>query len=301
MQVQLDHLMTYTNARSIDELLEGYRRAGFGPNPHTPRHEPGLRNGIVPLGPEYLELCWVEDPEAFKRGDPQGDELTEDPRVCGVGFVCEDVQALHDRWTARGLSLPAPWSKGEAGSAAGPAWTFQEIPGALLPGASCFALSYHRPRPPEIRPGPNTIYALEGVSLVSHVPVRRTLAWRDLLAPESEPEPVGDAYRVQVGPHFFQWMSPAEFERRFQRPWRPAKHPVGELGVVHVLAHELAAARRCFEAGGRQILQRLDDEGREELLGLPDARDGLFFCIREAQAPGAHERSSTAASRSSQQ
>src|SRR5947207_430739 len=111
MRVQLDHLMTYTNASSIEEVLEDYRRAGFSPRPITQRHDPGLRNGIIPIGMQYLELCWVEDPEAFARGDPGGHELTEDPRVCGIGLVCEDTAALHKDWTARGHSLPAPWSR----------------------------------------------------------------------------------------------------------------------------------------------------------------------------------------------
>ncbi|MGZ3457728.1 MAG: hypothetical protein ACXU86_04400, partial [Archangium sp.] len=61
MKIQLDHLMTYTNAPSLEEVLEGYRRAGFIPWDSTNRHEPGLRNGFIPIGPEYLEICWVED------------------------------------------------------------------------------------------------------------------------------------------------------------------------------------------------------------------------------------------------
>ena len=120
MKVQLDHLMTYTNAPSLDEVLEGYRRAGFIPMDSTSRHEPGFLNGFVPIGPEYLEICWVEDEEAFRRGDPLGHELLEDPRVCGIAFTCGDLRALRDAWTARGIPMPEPWSASEPGSGEGP-------------------------------------------------------------------------------------------------------------------------------------------------------------------------------------
>lgn len=278
MKVQLDHLMTYTNAPSLDEVLEGYRRAGFSLSDETNRHEPGLLNGFVPIGPEYLEICWVEDKEAFLRWDPQGHELIDDPRICGIAFKCGDLRALRDAWIARGADVPEPWVASERGSNEGPKWTFQEIPGRLLPGAGCFALSYHRPRPP-IRVGPNTIFGLEGVTLVTPAPEKRALRWQAVLEPEGEVEEEdGGGFRLELGPHFARWLSADAFSQQFGRQVRPAVHPLGDTAAVHLLAEDLGEARRWLESAGRRTELR-EDGG---LIVEPDPRDGVLFVIRQA-------------------
>lgn len=278
MKVQLDHLMTYTQAPSLDEVLEGYRRAGFIPRDSTNRHEPGLRNGFVPIGPEYLEICWVEDEDAFQRGDPLGRELREDPRICGIAFTCADLRALRDDWIARGVQVPEPWSAIEPGTNEGPKWTFQEIPAHLLPGAGCFALSYHRPRPP-LRVGPNTIFGIEGVTLVTPAPQKRALRWQAVLAPDSEVEEEDDGgLRLELGPHFARWLSADAFTRRFGRHVRPAAHPLGDTAAVHLLAEDLGEARRWLESAGRQTEPCADSA----IVSGPDPRDGVLFVIRQA-------------------
>lgn len=278
MKVRLDHLMTYTNAPALDEVLEGYRRAGFSMSDWTNRHEPGLRNGFVPLGPEYLEICWVEDEEAFRRGDPQGHELIEDPRVCGIAFTCSDLRALRDSWVTRGVQVPEPWAAIEPGTSEGPKWTFQEIPGHLLPGAGCFALSYHRPRPP-LRVGPNTIFGLEGVTLVTPSPEKRALRWQAVLAPEGElAEEEGGGLRLELGPHFARWLSVDAFAQQFGRDFRPAVHPMGDTAAVHLLAEDIGEARRWMESAGR----RTEPSADGGLLCGPDPRDGVLFVIRQA-------------------
>lgn len=278
MQVRLDHLMTYTNAPTLEEVLEGYRRAGFSMWDGTNRHEPGLRNGFVPVGPEYLEICWVEDEEAFRRGDPQGHELIEDPRICGIAFTCSDLRALRDSWIDRGAQVPEPYVASEPGTNEGPKWTFQELPGRLLPGAGCFALSYHLPRPP-LQVGPNTIFGLEGVTLVSPAPEKRAQRWQAVLAPEGEvTEEDGGGFRVELGPHFARWLSADAFAQRFGRNVRPAVHPLGDTAAVHLLAEDLGEARRWLESAGRRTELRADGG----LIADPDPRDGMLFIIRQA-------------------
>jgi hypothetical protein len=278
MKVQLDHLMTYTNAPSLEEVLEGYRRAGFSVGDSTRRHEPGLRNGFVSIGPEYLEICWVEDEETFRRGDPHGHELIEDPRVCGIGFTCGDLRALREAWSDQGIRLPEPWAASERGSDEGPKWTFQELPVRLLPGAGCFLLSYHRPRPP-FRVGPNTIFGLEGVTLVTPVPERRALRWQAVLAPESEvEEEAGGGFRLDLDPHFVRWLSAEVFVQRFGRHFRPAIHPMGDTAAVHLLAEDIGEALRWLESAGRRTELRADGG----LLCEPAPRDGVLFVIRQA-------------------
>ena len=66
--IRFDHLITFTSATSIDDHLKEYVAQGFVPHAQTVRHEPGLRNGFVSLGPDYLEFWWVEDEGAPSPG-----------------------------------------------------------------------------------------------------------------------------------------------------------------------------------------------------------------------------------------
>jgi hypothetical protein len=69
LPVRFDHFITYIDAPSIEGYLEEYRAAGFIANDDTTRHDPGLRNGFLLIGREYVELCWVEDEDLFSAGD----------------------------------------------------------------------------------------------------------------------------------------------------------------------------------------------------------------------------------------
>jgi len=50
--IRFDHFITYTSAGNIDDYLKEYATQGFLPEDRTVRHDPGLRNGFIPFGPE---------------------------------------------------------------------------------------------------------------------------------------------------------------------------------------------------------------------------------------------------------
>ena len=97
--IQFDHFITFTSAINIDDYLEEYAAQGFVPEEKTVRHDPGLRNGFIFIGPEYGDLTTifitVKIPEPFIgrihcipesirgivmgiHGDPRDDLLLED-------------------------------------------------------------------------------------------------------------------------------------------------------------------------------------------------------------------------------
>jgi hypothetical protein len=179
--------------------------------------------------------------------------------------------------------MPEVFSKSERGAAddAPPRWSFQSIPEALLPGAFCFALTYHAARRPK-DPAPNSTYAIAGVTFVTTSPESRAEVWRDLLTPGTRIERVGGAYEIALGPHRAAWTDPDEYRRQFGRPWEPAQHRFGELAILHILAADLARVRSSLAIAGREAIALSRDSGTPAGLFLPpDARDGFSFVITQ--------------------
>lgn len=96
--VRFDHFITYVSAASVEDHLTAYAAQGFLPSERTVRHDPGLRNGFVFIGPEYLEFCWVEDEALFAAADAEEKLLRSMLRPFGLGIVADDVQAVQDKW-----------------------------------------------------------------------------------------------------------------------------------------------------------------------------------------------------------
>jgi hypothetical protein len=283
--VLFDHFITYSSVVNIDDYLKEYTGQGFLPESGTVRHDPGLRNGFIFLGPEYLEFCWVEDEELFAKADAENKLLRASPRPFGIGMIADDVNVLHTDWTTRGYSVPGVWSKAprDATPDTPPAWSFQEIPDELLPGTSCFACTYHnRPKSEEknIKIHPNTIYAISGVTFVSKEPQARAVRWRELLAPDEQVIKSRLGFDVFIGCHRALWMTPETYQSTYGLDWIPAPHAFGELAVLHLLASNIDTAKRVLEQAGRQVFSR-EMEDHHELLIQPDARDGFVFSIQQ--------------------
>jgi hypothetical protein len=244
-----------------------------------------LRNGFISFGPEYIEFCWVEDEALFAAAGAEEKLLRRTPRPFGLGLVADDVQAVHDGWIARGYSVPEVWSKAprDAPLDAPPAWSFQEIPNELLPGAACFVLTYHNRPKDEVRQikiGPNTIYAISGVTFVTSEPEARATRWRDLLAPGEPVYQSGAGFHVGIGAHQARWITPEVYQSSYGLTWLPFAYPIGELGLLHLLASDLRVAKIMLEQAGRRTFP-VPVRGEEELLIAPDARDGFSFIIRQ--------------------
>jgi hypothetical protein len=282
--VRFDHFLTYVEAPSIDRYLEKYRTMGFLVSDRTLRFDPGLRNGYVLFGSQYIEFLWVEDEALFSEGEPDEAVMRRAHRPFGIGLVSDDIQATHDNWLARGHDLPKVFSKGELGADnAPPRWSFQEIPEALLPGAASFACMYHAPKVPS--PGeiaPNSTYAIAGATFVSSSAEEHASAWRDLLSPGASVDSSDDAYQFTIGPHVARWMEPRQYQRRFGRSFEPAPHRFGELAIVQILATDLRRVHSALVGAGREFIPI--DPRFSDAPGLfvpPDPQDGFSFVVTE--------------------
>ncbi len=281
--LRFDHFISYTSAADIDDCRKSYEAQGFAVSERTVRHEPGLRNGFVLLGPEYLEFAWVEDEALFDRADATEKMLRSTHRPFGIGIVADDVSALHAEWTGRGYTVPPVWSKAPRDAAPGtpPAWSFLEIPAALLPGACCFALTYHARTTRDarqVRVPPNTMYAIVGITFVTSDPEARATAWRDVLAPAEAVVRTDDIAAVAIGAHVAEWMTPDVFRSRLGLPWTPAPDGFGELAALRLVATDLDQARRVLAGAGREV-RSLSIGGADALRVMPDARDGFAFTV----------------------
>jgi hypothetical protein len=283
--IRFDHVFTFTSATNIDDYLSEYTAQGFLTHEQTVRHPPGLRNGFVSLGPDYLEFWWVEDEAQFAVAGAEQQALRAGQRPFGIGMVAQDIQALHDDWTARGYAVPPVISRApsDAPADAPPAWSFQDIPRELLPGCLCFALTYHGRAPDEridVRVGPNTIYALSGVTFVAAEAEARATRWRDLLAPGKPVTSSALGVTIQIGPHQATWMTPDGYEAAYSRPWMETPHPCGEVALLELLATDLTQMRMVFEQAGRCLTPDTVND-QEALLIEPDPRDGVTLLVRQ--------------------
>jgi hypothetical protein len=291
--IKLDHFITFTDAEDVDAYLQEYREGGFLVAEQTVRHSPGLRNGFVRFGPEYLEFVWVEDEALFEQGAdtamfPHLRELRAAHRPFAMGLLSDDVRMLHDEWTGRGNELP-PVTQGRARDAAAdspPAWSFQAVPESLMNGILLFALTYHTRHKDAIRKiqiAPNSTYAVSGVTFASEEPETRASAWRDLLAPGEEVKcEEGGSCEVSVPPHFALWIKPEEYQEQYGISYKASPHPFGELAVIHMLANDLDKAEEMVAEMGRNAT-RLPDKrtGADTVIVPPDERDGFTFAITE--------------------
>ena len=282
-RVRFEHFMTFTSAANIDDYLKEYVAQGFVASPGTARHPYGLRNGSVEFGPDYLELCWVEDATLFATGNSELHALRAALHPHGIGLLTYDAQAQHDAWVARGYAMPNLESRIPRDAPPGtlPAWSIQDIPAEMTPGVLCFAVAYAA-RPinkaqPVVIP-PNAVYAISGVTIVTAEPEKRAAGWRDFLAPCETVQTSEAEFGVWIGPHWAVWMTPEHFESAYGLPWKPPAHRRGELGLLHLLAVDLSVAEMMLQRAGRHTRPMVVN-GEASLLVAPDAHDGFTFLI----------------------
>jgi hypothetical protein len=288
MNPRFDHFLTFANTGNIDDFVEKYRALGFVVSNETRRYKPGLRNRFVSLGCEYLEIVWVENEDEFARGSP-GEfgrmfnnlpELRSAARPFSIGFLSEEVEKLHREWTQRGYDIPPVWSFAPPGKP--PILSFQVIPFELLPGASCFAITYHNSAPSDVKPverAANTVYAVEGVTFVSNAPEDDANRWKALLFPDQEVKNEQMVYSAAVPPHITWWMFPETYQNHFNIAWKPAHHRHGHLAAIHLLAEDLEIAQSML--GQHFIKQIVSQEKGNILVDSPTGEDGVIFLIRE--------------------
>jgi hypothetical protein len=277
----LDHVLSYSGAPAIEDALARYRAAGFAVMAQTVRHAPGLRNGFVGIGPEYLELLWVEDERAFGKSGPWRQAQRRARRPCTLALRTDDLGALQAAWRARGLDVgPATDGAPADRPGASPAWSFLHVPPPLLPGIGVFVLRYHavdaaaRGR---VRAAPNGVYALAGVSVVAGDCEAIATRWRDVLAPERAIDVERGERRFALGPHALAWLTPDAFARRYG-PFAPAVELAGEIALVHLWSRDLDRTEDALHRAGRATRRQAGRDG-PELFVPADPEDGFAFAI----------------------
>lgn len=287
--VWFDHIITFTSAPSIDDYLKEYVAQGFLPADQTVRHDPGLRNGFIWFGPDYIEFCWVEDEKLFAaKATPEDVAFRNEIRPFEIGMIANDVQIIHMEWTSRGYSIPEIWAKvpSDAPPDTPPKWSFQFIPEGLLPGASCFVLTYHSRSiddAKQIKIPPNTIYAVSGITFVTTEAEDRARRWCELLTPNTKAEKSRNGFSAQIGPHQAQWMTPDTYKALYHKEWIPASHSFGDIAFLNLLATDLDLAKHVLERAGRRTVS-ISDGNDDQLLIEPDPRDGFTFLVRQMPA-----------------
>ena len=288
--LKLDHVITSTRVANIDAYLDEYRKAGFLPVDYTVRLDPGLRNGFIAIGPEYVEFAWIEDDDQFNQAaaaNPVLAALAATPRPFRISFVTDDVKAVHDEWTERGYDLPPIQllKPRDAPPDASPLWSLFDIPPSILPGAWFVVEQYHRHREGvvwEISISPNTIYAMVGITLVSNVPREHAAQWQDVFDLAELLQREEGIVEVRLEPHVFTWMTPEKYREKYRLPWKFASHPFGEIAILHLYASSLEKVQEMLHKAGREIAPIGNDRiGGEGILILPDMRDGLTFSVTE--------------------
>lgn len=263
---QIDHIVTFANVSNIDDHVEKYRSRGFIVSEATHRYKPGLRNRFITVGCEYVELAWVEEEAVFAAGGteefarmfPDLPALRLAARPFGVGFKSASVEALHLDWTGRGYDLPPVWSFAPPGLP--PVFSFQTIPSKLLPGVTSFALTYHHgpdDKPRQVQIAPNTIYALEGMTLVCATPQTNATRWRDLLAPTTTVRQDEGVYTITIGAHTVHWMTPEQYRIFYNLNWVEPLHGFGDIGALHLLVSDADKAEAMLGADVRRIRKGL--------------------------------------------
>jgi hypothetical protein len=281
---RIDHILAFANVNNIDEYVSEYRTRGFFVDDATYRYKPGLRNRFISLGCEYIELVWVENEEAFAAGGteefgrmfPNLPSLRKVPHPFSIGFQTPDVESLHDTWTNRGYVLPPVWSFAPPGMP--PILSFQVIPDMLLPGISGFAITYHSTvegQARHIKVAPNSIYALEGLTLVSATPERNAAKWRDLLVPDTAIQDHDGVFTITVSAHKIHWITPEQYRTRYGLVWLQAPHDSGDIAALHLLASDIDKATTMLGKGAGP------SHDPQVLVIPPDPCDGLTFMIRE--------------------
>jgi hypothetical protein len=275
--VRLDHVTTYAEVDALGDVLAAYRRAGFPVSDRVVAHANGVRSGTIWFGSEYLELLVVEDVDAFVKLAPMNDRLVcSGWRPFGIGFKSPDVGALHEAWTARGIELPELSRLHAADGAGALEWRILQVPLKTLRGASCFVIEKGDTAAPPPLAAPNATYALAGITMVSAEAEERVRQWRALLAPD-HPLQVSGVDAVPLGHHRVCWMTPDEFHVRSGHAWQAAGHPLGEIGIVHLLSEDLDRTRACLTRAGRAWTDLVP--AREAILVDPDPTDGLRLAI----------------------
>lgn len=288
-----DHFITYTEG-PIDYLMATLRRAGFVVSPPelTVRHDPGLRNGFVYVGPEYLEYCWVEREDEFEARaaeHPYYRTLRESNRPYGIGLQVSDPEVFRAALLDEGFVMPeVVFAKPQDADEDSPAaWGYGMFPEGATPGAHSFYLSYLADDDSRNRNwfvGENAIFQIVGVVLVTEEPRARARDWARLLRPSGGQGSIPE--RVVHGPHAYVWVTPDEWKAAAATDYPVSEAEFHELTAVVALSFDLDRTARYLESAELPFHRgevELPGFGKHEGVVLyPDPTTGFSMVVYEA-------------------
>lgn len=285
----LEHIYSLINAKSLEDHLRKYRDCGFFVSSQTVRHPPGLRNGFVYIGYEYIEFEWVEDRITFNKGKtPYLAAFRKHPWPFGFGFEEPLIEEFHTKAKASGFKIPEMYSRGPSDSQKGrkSRWTFQDVPAKLVPGVVPFVLRYETRDYRKGRKaycGPNGIFAISALTFVCKNPKRDASRWHSFFGPGSSLNVEKGIARFTLGAHELEWMTAS----RYADIYKHASLVPSDVGLsirrtvalLHVLSENLDETERALVRGGRNVT-RADVSGEKVLIVSPLKNDGFSFLVR---------------------
>ena len=255
------------------------------------RHFPGLRNGFVYIGTEYLEFEWVENRKEYQQGKlPYHDIFIKNPAPFGIGLTTDDIKTLHRNWRRRGFKVAPVYSRGPRGAKEGdpPWWSFQKIPTVLLLGVWSFALTYlfrKNKKGKVVRIGGNSIYAIKGITFVVSNPKNRAKKWKKLLAPRTSIMEEPGICRLIIGPHTFTWMTKDAYKNyygvHYKKPYSGKFAGLREIGLINFLTTDSEKTLRILKKS-RKCVKFYDKLSKQDaVLVFAKKADGFTFTVLE--------------------
>lgn len=289
MKIDLEHIYSIINSSKLESHLDIYRKAGFYVGEKTVRHPPGMRNGFVYMGPEYIEFIWVERQREYeKEKSNYHDEFRKHSGPFGFGFETNKIEKFNRTLTKRGYKVPSLYSRGPTDAKEGdkPWWTFQNFNRRTLPGVLPFALRYEtrdlsKPRKSCI--GKNGIFAISGVTFVAYNPIKDAGRWANVFGVKVLSRKDNNV-SITLGAQSLNWMRPSVFRSIYGNqaclPHKGRFTHLRKMALLHLYAESLEKAEKYFMKAGFKT-QHINKPDMIGLYVYPLKSDGYAFFISE--------------------
>ena len=279
-----DHVYSHLRGNDLDAQLERMKRAGFELAEGKVRHRAGMLNGFVRMTGTYLEFISIVDEAEFEREAKTEDRIfRKAPKPSGIGAVSSNLDEVHRRLSSRFPDLKKPYISGKKDDPESkPVWRFCPFPFSLTPGANVFPLEYlnSKGKPVTLKQGANSIFGVTGFLFCSDHVDARVSKWQEVLEPVTR-EFSREGNTIRFGAQQLKWITPEEYEQRFERPWqRFLESPCGEIAAVLLGVEDLDRARDYLSREG--FFLRGDDN---QAWTLYDDATGFTFVLERGD-PG---------------
>ena len=271
-----DHVFSYLKDNDLDATLDRFKRAGFLVDQQRKvRHSCGRLTGFAHLTSSYLEFLSVVDEAEFGcQADFRERLFRSRPQPYGIGAKVENARLVHRTLKQTFPEIPPVVTQAAIGKKKRkPAWTFCQMPPHAFPGAEVFGIQYHHARRarPELRQGPNTIFALGGFAFCSDHREKNLAGWKFTLSKLGRVSTAGSTLRF--GAQQVEWISRAEYRRRTGQAYAGVVEEQGGIAIIKLLCADLREVRRSLMAQNFRCVAQRDAKADF----APDPNTGYTF------------------------